>query len=168
VNLYSFLDSGFESNPGDFSNYFGESFLSKAIAESGNFGLKSEIVHANKPVSNVGLGVFYNVATENVFAQFSVFPIRINDDSKINDSNDNSDVLTYFVSIDLPLGLNARSFGGFDRNGDWTYGEVNVDKTLNLGGNTTLSAGYNATLLGDGDSIPKSDHGLGIKFKKSF
>ncbi len=144
------------------SGYFGKTYLDKK--NSKGIGPRVMAVHAGEPLSEVGMGVNAVVPhlPKNVFATVGLLPLWIGNDGK---SVGDKAMAQYFVSADLPLGLNLSSFGDLDILADggpqWDYGEVKLQR--NFG---PVFVGYNPVLLNDGDTIPRLEHRgiIGVNF----
>lgn len=123
-------------------NHFVKTNLTRNIDE--NFGVKAQIVAGSGFNNHAGIGLTANVPTPSkTFAQVYFIPAYI--DMKAKRVDDKS-ILGYFVSVDLPLGFKASSFGDINLRGkngaEWSYGELGLEKEILK----NLSLSYNPAL----------------------
>ena len=146
VNHFTFLDH--YANGG----YFGKSMFTKPIAEG--LSAKVQAVHANDVASQTRWGFEYSVPNmpEGTCANVAFLPVSANGDGRVEDSS----MLEYFTSVDLPHNATLSSFGGWNVAAEgtpWTYGQVDLTVPVS----DSVSAGLRLALIGDGDSIPKAE-----------
>src|SRR3989344_4781701 len=138
VNGFSVLEL-YEHGDG----YWAASFLEKPL--SGMFNARLRLLHDNEPLSEAGLGVSVNVPNlpKSTFLNFHYDPFFVSNKGEIVDDKS---FLGYYVSVDLPKGFEASSFGEWNlSNPDgvvWDYGEARIAKKF---GNVSL--GYNPALV---------------------
>lgn len=145
----------------DFLNgkgYFAKTSLEKNVASVVN--AKAQLVHANEPTTQAGVGVSAVIPhmPKNTFAKVSVMPLWFDAYGRVKDKV----IVGYFGSVDLPMGFELSSFGewniGAEGGPKWAYGEIELGK--NIG---PVNVSYNPALVGDGDAIPRLEHRVSAK-----
>jgi hypothetical protein len=141
--------------------YFGKTGIEKTVV--GKLGLKTEVVHINDLISQVGFGANMIIPTPKwAFAKAGILPIW-HDGSKIIE---NKSTLEYFVEFSLPKGFVLSNFGELNltANGGpkWIYGEISLSKKIGK-----FDVSYNPVLLPNGDTTPSLVHriSVGIEIK---
>ena len=153
---------------GDFSTdggYFGKTTLTTPVNEKSS--LKTQIIHGNEPISQVGVGATANIPglPKGVYANIGVIPFWANKEGYV----DNKAMVSYYVTAPIAKGLSISSFGEanvFAKDGaTWSYGELDILREFPKG----FKAGLNfpMTSKGPGKITPEMKS-IRIKLQKSF
>ena len=161
IKVHTFLNN---NTKGD---YFGKTTLNKKIGDS-DCSIKSQIIHANEFKADIGVGVSCSKKFDNgVFANISILPVWESNNDKVQTQ--------YFIKKDNILGeegilsgINFSSFGEWDKEGKFGYGEMSLLKSNKINENLNFSYGLNSGLIGEGKFIPKLDIGLLAQFNIKF
>ncbi|MFH1506654.1 MAG: hypothetical protein ABIE94_06760 [archaeon] len=152
INGFSFLEL-YENHGG----FFGKTVLDRPVA--GGVGPRVRGIHANEPLSSLGIGVSTQVPLlpDNISATVAYLPVWFNEDGVLEDVS----LAEYLITAELPWGINLKSFGdwklGVEDAPQWGYGEIIVSIDFEP---FTLS--YAPALRNDGDAIPTIEHRVGI------
>ena len=137
VNGFSFVNF----NKG---GYFGKTDLRRPIA----YGIGPEVegVHCNEPLSEVKAGVNVQIPKlpRNLFGNVRVLPVHA-DRNGTHRGN-----IGYFVGANLPYEVQVKSFGDWNLNGNWDYGEAFVGRKFGH-----INLGYNPSFTGSRNGIPE-------------
>jgi len=138
--------------------YFARTNLNRPITKS--IGPRATMIHAGKPLSQIGLGVGATVPymPKNVSANVGLLPVWMDNEGRIVKDKIEAQ---YFVNANLPLGFNVNSFGNLNvaaQGGpQWEYGEISAGR--NIG---PFRVSYNPALLNKGNAVPKLEHRVTI------
>ena len=148
INGYTFVDLY-----GKEHGYFGKTSLDKKIVK--DISGKTELNNFNEPASEIGFGVKYQIPglPDNAFANVSLMPFYFDKGEKIEGKT----LLQYFAVLNLPRGFELSSFGEWDEEGNWTYGEIEFKKAID-----PVGLSYNPALIGLENSTPDLEHRFAI------
>jgi hypothetical protein len=136
--------------------YYGKTTLKKQIDEG--ISVRGQTVHANEPITQTGVGIGAVVPglPKNTFLEVNYMPAWFDENGLVEDQAQAG----YFVSVNLPAGIQLSSFGDWNVTGlnpKWMYGEVEVSKKFG-----PVSVSYNGALIGDGDATPDIEHRVAV------
>jgi len=134
--------------------YFGKTSLDKTIKHG--IGPKAQLIHANEPLTQVGMGASGVIPKlpKGTFGKVGVIPLWVDKEGKRVEDKVTVD---YFGSLNLPKGLKLSGFGewniGTGKGPKWTYGEIDLGRKIG-----PVHVSYNPALIGDGDAVPRLEH----------
>lgn len=143
IKGFTFLD--FSKNNG----YYGKTSLEEEVYSGIN--LKSQTIHCNEPLTQIGLGISAKPISKIPF-KIIYLPFWLDKQGeKVNKT-----ILGYYGSLNIPGGLTLSGFGEWDISDKpkWTYGELELKKEIAKG----IDLSYNPALKKDGNAIPKLEH----------
>lgn len=145
----------------DGESYFSKSTLSRSITDI--LGVQAQAAVGSGMTDRFGLGLNVVIPTpKGTFAKVYDMPGWVDATAK---KVDNTNILGYIVSLDLPEGFSISSFGEMNIAGnhgvEWCYGEIFVKKQFE-----DFSVSYNPALLNDGagKAAPTLQHRINFEY----